>query len=329
MDRSAAVWCRALLASGVVMATTASWAQLASRPSAVESGSAAVSPAHVYAQLMLLHSEIDQLRFEMGKPKPTPRGIDIANVAPREVFFQMLTLFTKANRLGFEHTREIADEPAPAGDPITPADVIRVVDATLERITHVKTQIGITRSGSPPPLDPSKTPTDVLLATLEASRQLNLLLDQPFSPAEVYEQLTRAIGYTARLRARFPGDRLPEAPPYVRGKQPTDVARKLIDCLRLIERIAARSDLQMLTLQPMEENLVGVTPSDVYDMATLLVSELAYLWAQLDDVAVPRPAYYPGRRFPSHVYQRAGLLERQLSELAALVDATPNWLRSP
>ena len=107
------------------------------------------------------------------------------------------------------------------------------------------------------------------------------------------------------------------------------MARKLFDCLRLIERIAARSNLQMLTLQSREENLVRVTPSDVYDMATLLVSELAYLWAQLDDVAVPRPAYHPGRRFPSHVYQRAGLLERQLLELAARVDATPDWLRSP
>ena len=85
----------------------------------------------------------------------------------------------------------------------------------------------------------------------------------------------------------------------------------------------------MLTLRSREENLAQLTPSDVYDMATLLVSELAYLWAQLDDAAVPRPAYYPGSRFPSHVYQRAGLLERQLSDLAALVDATPDWLGSP
>jgi hypothetical protein len=265
----------------------------------------------------------------MGKPRAIARGVDVANVAPREVLFQMQTLFKKANRLSFEHTREISEEPAPPTGPITPADVLRVTDAALERITHVKTRIGITQASPPPALDPSKTPTDVLIATIETSRQLNLLLDQSFSPAEVYEELTLAIGYAARLRARFPGDRLPETPPYVRGKQSTDVARKLIDCLRLIERIATRSDLAMLVVEPREENLARVTPSDVYDMATLLVSELAYLWTRLDDAERPRPAYYPGRRFPSHVYQRAELLERQLSELAERVDASPDWLRSP
>jgi hypothetical protein len=328
MNRFAVVR-HALLAFWVGVVGSAAWAQPDHSPSAVEPESAAVSTPHVYAQLMLLHSDLDQIRFEMGKPKPTPGAIDIANVAPREVFFQVLTLFEKANRLSFEHTREIAEEPPLAEDPITPSDVIRVVEAALERINHVKQQIGISQLSSPPPLDPSKTPTDVLIAALAASRQLNLLLAQQFSPAEVYEQLTLAVGYTARLRARFPGDRLPETPPYVRGKQPTDVGRKLFDCLRLIERIAARSDLQMLTLRSNEENLMQVTPSDVYDMATLLVSELAYLWAQLDDVAIPRPVYYPGRRFPSHVYQRAELLERQLSELAALVDSAPSWLKSP
>ena len=61
-------------------------------------------------------------------------------------------------------------------------------------------------------------------------------------------------------------------------------------------------------------------------MATLLVSELDYLWMHAEDVPPPHPAYYPGRKLPSHVDQRAGLLERQLSELAELVEANPTWL---
>jgi hypothetical protein len=61
-------------------------------------------------------------------------------------------------------------------------------------------------------------------------------------------------------------------------------------------------------------------------MATLLVSELAYLWSHAEGAVPPHPAYYPGRKLPSHVYQRAGLLERQLAELEPLVEATPNWL---
>ncbi len=82
----------------------------------------------------------------------------------------------------------------------------------------------------------------------------------------------------------------------------------------------------MLSLEVHEGNVATAIPSDVYDVATLLVSELTYLWEQLDDVPSPRQAYYPGRRFPSHVYQRALLLERQLVELDQLVGSRPGWL---
>ena len=69
-----------------------------------------------------------------------------------------------------------------------------------------------------------------------------------------------------------------------------------------------------------------VKPSEVYDMATLLVSELDYLWRRAGNLAPPHRAFYPGRRLPSHAYQRAGLLERQLAELAELVELNPAWL---
>ena len=170
------------------------------------------------------------------------------------------------------------------------------------------------------------TPTDVFNATLEASRQLNLLLDQPFSPSEVYEQLTLAIGYAGRLRARFPGDRIPEPPPFERAKRPGDVLRKLIDCFELVQGLAARSKLRMLELNAPDEFETETEPSDVYSMATLLVSELHHLWLQLDTPQLPRPVYHPGRKFPSHAYQRAGLLERQLLELTELAEANPAWL---
>ena len=71
-----------------------------------------------------------------------------------------------------------------------------------------------------------------------------------------------------------------------------------------------------------------VTPSDVYDVASLLVSELAYLHARLPNAGAPRSSYNPGDKLPSHVYQRAGMLERQLSELNKWVEGSPDWLRS-
>ncbi len=285
-----------------------------------------IAPPDVHARVMLLQQELELIRYEMGKPRRLEGGARITGVAPREVYFQALTLFRKANRLSFEHTREIVDAlPRPDGE-IEPADVLAVVENALDRIRRVEEKLGIGHAIAPEAPDPSKTPDDVILAILQASQQLNLLLDQPFSPAEVYEQLTLAIGYTARLRAQFRGDRIPETPVFESGKVPSDVYRKLLDCFATVRRIAEKSNLPMLSLEVHEGNVATAIPSDVYDVATLLVSELTYLWEQLDDVPPPRQAYYPGRRFPSHVYQRALLLERQLVELDQLVGSRPGWL---
>ena len=208
-----------------------------------------IAPSDVHARVMLLQQDLELVRYEMGKPRRLEGGGQIAGVAPREVYFQALTLFRKANRLSFEHTREIVDDlPRPDGE-IKPADVLAVVNNALGRIRRVQDKLGINHAVAPEAPDPSKTPDDVILAILQASQQLNLLLDQPFSPAEVYQQLTLAIGYTARLRAQFPGDRIPETPVFESGKRPSDVYRKLLDCFAIVRRIAGESNLSMLSLE--------------------------------------------------------------------------------
>jgi hypothetical protein len=61
-------------------------------------------------------------------------------------------------------------------------------------------------------------------------------------------------------------------------------------------------------------------------MATLLVSDLAYLHAQLNNNESPKPIPYPGRTFPSHVYQQATVLLHQLEALKQLVENDPEWI---
>jgi hypothetical protein len=71
-----------------------------------------------------------------------------------------------------------------------------------------------------------------------------------------------------------------------------------------------------------------VTSHDVYNLAAFIVSELRFLHAQADGALSPPEPYYPGRKFPSDVYQRAGLLEILLVDLQALVEAAPSWLQA-
>jgi hypothetical protein len=81
-----------------------------------------------------------------------------------------------------------------------------------------------------------------------------------------------------------------------------------------------------MQMQVEAQSLSWVTPTDTHELASLLVSELAHLHKKLPTAREPRNVYYPGRKFPSHVYQRAGILEDQLRNLERRVDRNPNWL---
>ena len=99
---------------------------------------------------------------------------------------------------------------------------------------------------------------------------------------------------------------------------PADVYRLLLECLELVRSIAEQSDLQILELSVDDTDIDNVTPSDVYDIASLLVSELAYVDRVLNGSPPERKSWYPGRKVPSDVFQRVGILETQLIQIVEL-----------
>lgn len=285
----------------------------------------------VFAHVALVRAELELIRFEMGKPKNKQSELGVIDAEPREAFFQARTLIIKANRLSFEHRREYGTIPDSPKEPISVADVYALVDTALERIRLVKRTLGIFEQTDTLPPDPTKTASDIYSAIVQANRQLNLLLDRQFTPNDAFQQITLAISLASHLLGRFPGAAKtpPAAPDFIHGKQPADVYRRLMDCYRLTRQIATVSGFKMLTLETDENHFEEITPSDVYDLAALVVSELSYLHAQLENAQPHREIYYPGRKFPSHVYQRAGILEKQLTELERRVKENPAWLRKP
>ena len=78
----------------------------------VDETSTAVEPADVCVRVALVRDELENLRFVMGRPANTQPEQEVSDTVPREVFFQALTPFRKADRLCFEYTREHAAEPA-------------------------------------------------------------------------------------------------------------------------------------------------------------------------------------------------------------------------
>ena len=286
--------------------------------------SSTVTPADVYVRVAHVHDVLEQIRFEMGRPRNQQPDIGVSNAAPREVFFQALTLFQKADRLCFEQTRDHAEAPkTPDGD-IAPSDVLSVVDAAFERLDRVRKDIGMPDTPHRVAEETAKTPTDVFRSTVQANRQLNLLLDHRTTPSDVFQQVTLAISYASRLLARYPGaERIPDAPTFESGKRPADVYQRLLACFGHVSSVGEQCGLKMLELEVKNTRGESVTPDDVYDIASLLVSELMYLHSCVPRAEPPVPSYDPGRKFPAHVYQRAGILEKQLQTLEALAATSP------
>ena len=289
-------------------------------------GGSEITPTDVFARMNVVHAELELIRLEMGRPQAKPIEVSVKSAAPREVYFQAVALFDQANRLSFERARSTVDGPEIKTGDLRPADVLMIVEAAQGRLREVKASLEITEPPSVEKLKTEKLPTDVFSSIRTASRQLNLLLDSRVSPADVYRELTVAVGYASRLRALFPGRRMPPTPAFERRKTPSNVYRKLLGCLKRIDSIAQLSGLRMLEFSVADASIEGLAPADVYSLASLIVAELEFVHSRMPQANPPPPAYYPGPKLPAHVYQRAGLLERQLIELEKYVREHPAWL---
>ena len=282
----------------------------------------------MFQHVARVHEELALLRFHMGKPAAVKQHqfITVTGAAPREVYFQALTLYDKSNQFAFDHLRIRSMSISAPSYAIKPADVFNVVNSSLERLRAVKAHLNISATISEPALDKTKTPTDVLISVIGASREISILLDQQFTPKHVFKEVTLAIGYTASILSQFPNvERIPSAEPIQIGIKPSAVFERLIGCYERIRIIAKRSNIKILTLVVNLEKL-DVIPRDVYDIASLVVSELAFIHSVSGDLPPPRDTYDPGRKFPSHVYQRVSILEEQLRLLDMATKNSTTWL---
>lgn len=283
-------------------------------------GMRTIEPPDCLVKAELFAAEMDLIRAEMGRPRDRRADLAVKGAAPREVYFEALALFRKADRFCFERTGEQAMLPLPPspGD-IQPMHVLAVIDGALTRLLTVKDRLGIKDKADAPARQDDKQPSDVLGAVARNNRQLNLLLDQPFSPSDVYQQMTLAVGYAGRLLSRLPGAKQPSLPAFERKKRPGDVYKRMWACLGTLRSIAQANGLTTLEADAPAWDVDQVMPSDCYDLASLVVSEVVYLASRAPDLPPPFPAefYEVGHKLPAHVYQCVGLLEAQLNAIAA------------
>lgn len=282
------------------------------------------TPSDVFFEVQRINADLKNLRLYMGAPKAMPLGIHVHKAAPHDVYSQAKTLFQKANRLSFEIVRQ--QEPAPPlpGGLILPANVLILVRGAHRSIQHVLADLKIPDCADiKPEPDAPKTPSHVFRAILATNRQVNELLERRFSPSDAYMEVTLAIGHASRQLAQYPGSiRIPDASAFEGEKRPSDVYFRLLGCLDIISRIYKTAGLEMLVIDTARIDEESITPSDVFDMASLIVARLDFLHKELGLVTMPREVFYLGRKYPSDVYQQTGLLEKQLKQLERLIKTT-------
>lgn len=274
-----------------------------------------IEPSDCFVRATQLAAEVDLIRKEMGRaPDPRP-AIKVTGASPRECWFQALAVFRKADRL----CHEIANDPtasvphAPPIRDLKPGHVLQVIDATMRELEETKQALRITERAEAPAREASRQPSDVFSALANANRQINRVLERPFTPADVFQQVSFAIAYAARLTGEPP----PADPAFVRAKRPGDCFQRLAGCLELSRALIKKAG------HPVIDNLAlpdqdSILPSDVYDIASLVLGQVAFLHALAPDPNPPYPfeGNTPGRKLPSHCFQLIGVLEQQLQQLA-------------
>ncbi|MEE9356196.1 MAG: hypothetical protein V3U75_11455 [Methylococcaceae bacterium] len=291
----------------------------------------ALTPSDVYTRVQVLLDVVSQVRFLMGKSTAHPVFFEVSNASPREVYYQAFTLLKKANRLSFEITRSRDILPKKPNEKLQPGHVFQLVQNAIDKLLLIRKHLGISENIETKPLDSSKTPSDVFNAIAVANKELNNLLRHQFAPEDVYQQVTQGISYSAILLAQFANaQRIPPEPDYIPGKQPRDVFFRLADCFHNLRGVAERSGYKVLVLKSLDpsNNIQQIEPSDVYDIASLLVSELAFLHGRLPNIREPVQAYHPGPKLPAHVFQRSGVLVSQIELLVEQAQANSNWIRT-
>lgn len=273
----------------------------------------------VFALASEVAEEVELIREVMGRSFDDSPRLPASNVSQLEVYFQAQTLFRKANQLA----QEIAGAPRLAAAPLPeavpqPADTHAAILQAREQVRLVKNALGIDTEVAVAPIG-SGSVTGVFMTIIDVNRQLNLLLDTPIGPSDVFEQVSLAVLYCAGILSTYGVNDIPPPEPFDGYKRPGDVYALLLQAIDQISDISRDAGVDVLRLSTSRNIPDDIEPGHVYDIARILVSMLALLTDAVDADDVFPTLEEPLRIFPTQVYERATILERQLVQLAPLI----------
>jgi hypothetical protein len=275
-----------------------------------------ITPPDVYNFSIKLSHTLKKISNAMGVEHQARQPIGVKNVSPREVYFQAATLYIKTSRLMFEFTNDEAKKIKQLKVDAHPADVLALLQLAEDNLETVIEKLNIPPSDSIKVLDQNITPTQVFQTIVELNRRTNDLLDFRFSPSNVHQKITEAITVAAAVLESKKGAKLVFYPnPLERNIRPKDVYTKMVIMYDAMNPIMEKFGKKCLELEEYEKDRPQVLPSDVYDLAVMMVSQLRYMHSLIPGAKKIKNSYYPGKVIPADVYQRLTILEKQMTEM--------------
>jgi hypothetical protein len=282
------------------------------------------SASDVASIIDIASQEIEFIRLQKGKEKPNPLTFKISNALPRQIYYQALTFYHKSDRMCFDHTGDVGPIP-PKGKSgeIDYQDIHDVIEGALKRIRCVRPALEISNFPKTNTFLRSDDPSEIYKKILRSNRQINILLDNPYVPSTVYMRVQLAIAHgKALLRIRYPASLIPTKPPFMKNKRPVDVYEQLLNCFAQVKEIYRHLGDEIINYE-VEDIGPYIVPGDVFDLASLLVSEVQFIRQRLlekNQIEPLDPIAYPGRKAPSHVYQNGKYLEVILKTIQTQLD---------
>ena len=280
----------------------------------------------------IVHGELELIRKHKQRPVDSRASIPVEHVYPREVYFQALTLRQKAGRLCHETTQFLVAPPTVVQfsipETITPKHVYEIVNDAWSQIRCAKAGMHIDEEiGDTTQQESAKTLTDIFKSIVQANRQLNLILEQPIEPGDVYAVVQHANTYIIDILNKIApvwSLTAPTLPEYQQGVFPLDVYKLMLKNFAIIQQIAKDSGIDMLHLGT--EIQPPITSTDVFDLSSLILSELSYFAKQIGINRVYKLESHPDK-VASDAYQQAQIVEAHLQILAGFTEKYPTWTK--
>lgn len=287
-------------------------------------------PSDVLTKLNETSDKIQKISKYMGIKLNKCSPYTVSSASPREVYFQALRFLQKINLLDSELSETENTNSAQLYLPdinIQPNDVYNKVDQANVVIDKIINDIKISNITKINKADKNTTPSDVYNNLLLNNQNINLLLDQKSSVADIYEISTLSMIYTGEIINTLKKQKhfLQENDHY-KNKTLNDVITQQIEIINILKNIDKKVGLNMLSITTTTCKNIDATANDSLDLSYLILSEIAYI-AQIKNISLKDvTTYYPGKKIPSEVYARNELLIRNLSSILKYVEKHPDWI---